>query len=213
MPRTRVPIRALLVDYGEVLCGPPDARAFEAMAVVAGTEVEPFTEAYWQLRPAYDRGELDGPAYWRLVGKQTGAPIDEGRAADLVERDIALWTTLDQHMLEWVDEVAAKGLPVGLISNMVPEIGTHLRDTMRAFDGFATVTYSYELGVAKPDPGIYHHALRSLGASPQETLLVDDRLPNVESAQALGLHAHRFASKDALVADVERLYAFVSGTS
>jgi FMN phosphatase YigB (HAD superfamily) len=46
---------------------------------------------------------------------------------------------------------------------------------------------------------------------PYETLLVDDRAPNVESAQALGLHAHRFAGKVGLVAEIERLYAFDSG--
>lgn len=226
MPGPRQPIRALVIDYGEVLCHAPDPVVFAEMARVAGAELQRFTDTYWQLRPAYDRGELDGPAYWRLVGEQTGArdqvrdqvpgdvpggETDADRTAELIALDIGLWAQVDEGMLEWANGVAAGGVPVGLLSNMVPEIGAYLRDTLRAFDRFATVTYSYEVGLAKPDPGIYHRALESLGAQPHETLFVDDRVPNVESAQALGFHAYRFVGRDGLIAELEQRYAFVSG--
>jgi putative hydrolase of the HAD superfamily len=213
MPVSRQPIRALLVDYGEVLCSAPDPAAFEGMARAAGVELELFGDAYWRLRPSYDRGELDGPAYWRLLAEDTGAEIDARRTAELVELDIGLWSRLDERMLAWANDVAATGVPVGLLSNMVLEIGLHLRDTLRAFAQFATVTYSFEVGLAKPDPEIYHRALESLGALPHETLFIDDRVPNVESAQALGLHAHRFLGRDGLMEEIERLYDFVPAPS
>ena len=34
--------------------------------------------------------------------------------------------------------------------------------------------FSYELGVRKPDPRIYRHALDAIGARPEETLFVGD---------------------------------------
>lgn len=211
VPDERMPIRALLVDYGEVLCHKPDAAWFEGMARIAGAELRRFTEVYWQLRPAYDCGELDGPAYWQLVGETVGSRIDAARTAELVERDIGLWANVDQQMLAWANGIAASGTPVGLLSNMVAEVGAHLRDTLGVFDRFTAVTYSYEVGRAKPDPRIYHRALDALGALPHETLFVDDRPVNVEAAQALGLHTHRFLGRRELVTEIDRLYAFVSG--
>lgn len=206
----RMPIRALLVDYGEVLCHAPNPAWFEGMARVAGAELPRFTEVYWQLRPAYDRGELDGPAYWQLVGESLGSRIDAARTAELVERDIGLWANVDEQMLAWANGVAESGTPVGLLSNMVAEIGAHLRDALGVFERFAAVTYSYEVGRAKPDPQIYHRALDALGAPPHETLFVDDRPMNVEAAQALGLHAHRFLGRTELETEIDRLYSFVS---
>lgn len=207
------PIHALVVDYGEVLCRAPDPQAFAAMARVAGVELGRFTDAYWHLRPAYDRGELDGPAYWRLLGEVTESRVDTGLAAELVEQDIALWAQLDEAMLAWVNDVAEAGTPVGLLSNMVPEIGVYLRDTMRLFDRFSSVTYSYEVGLSKPDPGIYHDALARLGVEPHEALFVDDRPPNVEAARSLGMHAHLYRGREALFVDLDARYALVTGRS
>jgi putative hydrolase of the HAD superfamily len=176
------------------------------MARLAGVEPERFTDAYWELRPPYDRGELDGPAYWSLLGVRVGASIDASRTVELVERDIALWSRVDGPMLDWANAVASSGVRVGLLSNMVAEIGAHLRDSLGLFEGFTSVTYSYEVGLAKPDARIYEHALASLGEAPGEALLVDDRAPNVEAARALGMHAHHFRAREALLAELEISY-------
>jgi putative hydrolase of the HAD superfamily len=213
MPGSRQPIRALLVDYGEVLCEAPDPEAFAEMAHVAGVEPSRFGDAYWHLRPAYDRGELDGRTYWHLLGEEVGIRVDADLTAELVARDIRLWARLDARMVEWANAVAERGVPVGLLSNMVAEIGSYLRDTLQVFERFTSVTYSYEVGLAKPDARIYHRALESLGAPPDETLFVDDRVANVESARAVGLHAHHFSGHDALVADVDATYTFVPTSS
>jgi putative hydrolase of the HAD superfamily len=206
----RRPIRALVVDYGEVLCKPPDPAALADMARVAGVQLERFTDAYWRLRGAYDRGELSGSAYWLAVAETVGARIDAALTSELVHRDIALWARVDEEMLSWVNAVAGSGVRVGLLSNMVAEIGAYLRDALRLFEGFSSVTYSYEVRLAKPDPRIYHHALASLGAAPHETLFVDDRGANVEAAQRIGMHVHHFRGREGLIAEIDDLYTLVS---
>jgi putative hydrolase of the HAD superfamily len=210
VPRSRTPIRALVVDYGEVLSKPPDPETFAGMARSVGAEPELFTDAYWELRPRYDRGELDGPAYWSAVGAKLGTSIDAGLAAGLVQRDIALWSRVDDPMLGWANAAASDGVRVGLLSNMVAEIGVHLRDSLRLFERFAAVTYSFELGLAKPDPRIYERALTDLEAEPHEALLVDDRAPNVEAARSVGMQAHLFRGRDALLAEIEASYVLVA---
>lgn len=184
----------------------PDPAAFAEMARAAGVEPERFADAYWQLRDAYDRGELSGSAYWLAVGRSVGARIDPELTAALVDRDIALWARVDDAMVAWVNGVAESGVRVGLLSNMVAEIGSYLRDTMRLFQSFASVTYSYEVRVAKPDPRIYQHALASLHAAPHEVLFLDDRAANVAAARRLGMHVHHFQGRDRLVAEIDSKY-------
>jgi putative hydrolase of the HAD superfamily len=57
-------------------------------------------------------------------------------------------------------------------------------------DRFDAVVVSGELGSAKPDPAVFAHALRALGAEPAEAVMVGDSLSNdVDGALAAGLGA------------------------
>ena len=67
-----------------------------------------------------------------------------------------------------------------------------------------TFTSCY-LGLRKPDPKIYRHALGILGAAPERTLFIDDRLENVAAASAVGMNAVQFTGAEALCRDLERL--------
>jgi FMN phosphatase YigB (HAD superfamily) len=60
--------------------------------------------------------------------------------------------------------------------------------------------------MSKPDPRIYLRTCKRLGRIPGECLFVDDRLSNVEGAEAAGLSAIGFKSSEATIPRVlERL--------
>ncbi len=67
------------------------------------------------------------------------------------------------------------------------------------------IIISAEEGVAKPDPAIYHIALRRLGVRPAEAVFVDDMAANVEAARALGMHGIQFRTREQAIADVRRI--------
>ena len=48
---------------------------------------------------------------------------------------------------------------------------------------------SHLLGYSKPDPRVFRAALEKIGATPTETLFVDDKAVNVNTAKALGIEA------------------------
>jgi putative hydrolase of the HAD superfamily len=52
---------------------------------------------------------------------------------------------------------------------------------------FKKVYYSYEMGKRKPDEDIFMQVLEENQLVPAETLLVDDSIPNIETARKLGL--------------------------
>ncbi len=61
---------------------------------------------------------------------------------------------------------------------------------------------SSRLGLVKPDPAIFEHALAVLDAKPDEVTFVDDRPENVEAAARVGLRAVHFTGVDQLRADL-----------
>jgi putative hydrolase of the HAD superfamily len=83
----------------------------------------------------------------------------------------------------------AQGLRLGIVSNFdgrLPGLvaGLGLASLVDA------VTYSTEAGAAKPDPAIFHGALRRLGVAPAEALHAgDDPRVDVQGARAAGLAA------------------------
>jgi 2-haloacid dehalogenase len=67
-----------------------------------------------------------------------------------------------------------------------------------------TVVSSHE-GVAKPDAEIFRLLLDRYGLEPKRTIMIDDSLPNIETAASLGMVAVRFTSPTALRAALNRL--------
>src|SRR5271169_6516379 len=63
-------VRVVVFDYGNVLCLDQTLEDMKAMGLVCSIADERFSEVYWKLRPSYDRGDIDGPAYWTAVVRQ-----------------------------------------------------------------------------------------------------------------------------------------------
>ena len=60
-------------------------------------------------------------------------------------------------------------------------------------DLFDRLFLSHEIGIHKPDEGIYTHTIQKAGIIPSETIFIDDSLANIEAAGHLGIsgiHIH-----------------------
>jgi putative hydrolase of the HAD superfamily len=66
---------------------------------------------------------------------------------------------------------------------------------------------SCEAGYAKPDPRIYHAALRRLAASPGSARFIDDTPGHVAAAQALGMAGHLHTGTAATITRIEDFLA------
>jgi putative hydrolase of the HAD superfamily len=70
---------------------------------------------------------------------------------------------------------------------------------------FAAFFSSCWLGVAKPSRRIFELALAMAQAEPSRSVFIDDREQNLAPARALGMHALRFTTADALRDDLAAL--------
>jgi putative hydrolase of the HAD superfamily len=192
-------LRGLILDYGDVLSRPQRTDSLAVMAARVGVSLEAFKTAYWAPRREYDGG-LSAADYWKRVFAALKIP---GDAADrlvawLIARDVESWTDYREETWELARAFRAAGGRTAFLSNGVPEIVGHLR-TARALDGlFDAVIVSCEVDCLKPDPRIFRLCLERLGVGAEETLFVDDRLENVESASRLGLRTLHFVGDDAV---------------
>ena len=92
-----------------------------------------------------------------------------------------------------VEALDAKGVPLFAITNFSADVWPPFRAREDAvFRRFRDIVVSGEEKLLKPDPAIYYRALDRFGLKAAEALFIDDRLINVEGAEAVGMQAHLF---------------------
>jgi 2-haloacid dehalogenase len=106
-----------------------------------------------------------------------------------------------------LEELDGQGVPLWALTNWSAETFALVRDdpAYGFLDRFRTIFVSGELRLVKPDPDIFRHTLREIGAEPGRTLFIDDAEKNVAAAAELGILTHRFTTPERLRADLVHL--------
>ncbi len=193
------PLRALILDFGEVLTGPQPRQIIEGMASMARLPVEEFLSRYWRHRKAYDCG-LTGPEYWSRV-VEGNEDVPPSLLSELIEMDALSWSDYRETVWDIAAEFRARGNRVAMLSNGVADIICRVRAERRLNELFDAVIVSCEIGQCKPEPEIYRMCINRLGVPADVTLFVDDRVENLAAAENVGLRTFHFTgdqSVDAL---------------
>jgi putative hydrolase of the HAD superfamily len=198
-------IRAVILDYGEVLCYPPTAEEMGRMASPFGMEPVPFRQLWDRNRLLYDRGDLSPEAYWSALAKDAGTRLTGEQLIQLRQWDLEMWAHDNPAMVEWLRQIHSSGVKTALLSNMPHDMVRYVRQEFDWLDQFDHLTFSAEVSLIKPDAAIYEHSLRGVGVAPSEVLFVDDKEPNIQGARAVGLRAIRFHSVEQLRSDLQEL--------
>ena len=182
----------VLFDLFGVIARDHAPTAMDRLAATAGAAVPDLHEAYWAMRPPYDRGELTGPDYWNRVADTLGTHFDDRRIAALIADDIAGWSAVDDDMVALIAELAAARRPIALLSNIPEELAAHYEEHHPWLKQFTVCAFSCRIGHAKPEPDAYRWCLQALALEPHRILFVDDREENIQAAGALGIPGHLF---------------------
>ena len=98
-----------------------------------------------------------------------------------------------QDLLEHAQQA---GLRVFGLTDNVKEIVAHLRQQYDFWQWFEAVVVSAEVGMMKPHPEIFQYLLQHHQLHADETVFIDDHLPNIAAASSLGMHTIHFVDAE-----------------
>lgn len=91
------------------------------------------------------------------------------------------------------------------LTDNVKEIVEHLNDRYDFWKYFIHTTVSAHIGLMKPNKEIFDYTMQKNGLLPHETLFIDDHLPNITTANELGLHTILFTNSTSCLKELEGL--------
>jgi putative hydrolase of the HAD superfamily len=194
-----LPGRTVIFDYGEVISLPPAPADRAVITALAGVspDSEPFWRAYNAYRDGLDQGHAGVAAYWRAIAADLGTSWDDARIHELWVADLRSWISVNPAIVEVLAGLKAGGTRLALLSNAGPDLGSYFRHGPLG-DFFAACYVSGELNLLKPDPEIYRHVLDDLGIGAADAVFIDNREPNVQGAESVGITGHLFTGVTSL---------------
>jgi HAD superfamily hydrolase (TIGR01509 family) len=130
--------------------------------------------------------------------------------ADLTGMDIATfqdkyWNgrARNQAALDWAQQLRDQGYKVGLLSNISTWRMNDFFTSDELNSMFDEVVLSGEVGLIKPSPEIFELTAAKLGVKPEDCIMIDDILENVDGAQAIGMKTILFGDTNQARADFE----------
>lgn len=194
MPRRSTPprIRALLLDFGNVLAPFSFDRFFERMELFS-----PFTKIALHymlfdlgLHARFERGEMGPAAFFAEIAHRFGLDQEKIDYAKFARWWCDIFLPSDDLLVDrLLAHVDRSRVAIGLVSNtnaIVYERVMHQHPIVHRHIPYAHRTLSYKVGVMKPHPAIFDEALGKLKVRADEALFVDDIPEYVAAFRALG---------------------------
>ncbi|HEY5621140.1 MAG TPA: HAD family phosphatase [Pontiella sp.] len=200
-------MKVILFDIGNVLVNFEFARLYEIHSRHSGRPVTPFSEADMEVRDAMERGEVSEEEWADYLNRSRGLAWTP---ADVIRAWRELFT-LNEAGYGLFRKAVDSNVRVYTLSN----IARHHMDAIEEnwngfFDGATGLFLSYQIGIRKPNPDIYHHALNKLGVPADQCLFIDDLPENIAAARAIGFNALRFIPENHAVIE-DALNEFIEG--
>jgi HAD superfamily hydrolase (TIGR01509 family) len=129
-------------------------------------------------------GRIDADAFWQRVGLDAA-----------LEGPYLAGHTLVPGARAFLERARDADMPVWCLSNDVARWGAAIRASLDIEHLLRGVIISSDVGVRKPDAGIYERLLEQVGYPATDLLFVDDRPRNVAAAAALGIRAVCFSTE------------------
>ncbi len=193
---------AVLFDAGGVLVL-PDPAVLGPLLAYYGGDAEPETHrrahyAAMKAKSDAESAESNWSVYNAVYVEIIGVDEADAEEAELVlevTRHAVLWRSPIDDTRRAMDRLAASGVPMGIVSNASGQIEGALARTMcQVGPGehveVRCVVDSQVVGVAKPDPAIFDHALSHFsGIERSRIAYVGDSVTmDIASSAAAGLH-------------------------
>ncbi len=201
----------LIVDWGGVLTMPIHAAIGRWLKVTGvdqdhyGTVVRRWVEPLpGEISPVHrlERGELAVEDFEHLLSAALALEGSTVEARGLVGKMFADLAIYEDSMTSLVTRARAAGIRTGLLSN---SWGNEY-DRTDWHEMFDAVVISGEVGMRKPEPGIFELAVDRMGLPADECVFIDDMAHNIVAAEQAGIVGIVHRTFDETAAELEALF-------
>jgi putative hydrolase of the HAD superfamily len=196
-------ITAIFWDIGGVLVRTEDRSPRARLAQSLGTTYEDLEELVWggERGRLAQCGHISEPEQWRFACRSLG--LDEGQAGWLKSEFFA-GDRVDYELAHTIRQLR-QDYKTGVISNAMSDARRFLEEEAGIADAFDHLTYSYAVGIMKPQREIFEAALQASGVEAAQAVFVDDYGKNVTGARETGMQAVHFKSREQALQDLESI--------
>jgi len=199
---TLMSIRAVIFDLGGVLLYIPEPGVrYAKWEMLLGLQPGELLEILRQSGFIADAtiGKLSEQ---EMVGQlSTLLGLNSQQANEFLDEH-ATYFELNRELTEFVERLRPR-YKTAILSNAWPDAPKKIEERYHFEEIVDTIIYSCEVGMAKPEPGIYYLACQRLGVLPEEVVFIDDTERNVIGAQCLGIQAVLFQHNAQAIAEMQ----------
>jgi epoxide hydrolase-like predicted phosphatase len=194
-------MKTVFFDWGGVVANDPGDDFLTKLLQDVGATAEQIQEIFQVYMKRFMRGEISEAEYWNELRTHYGFVIQ-----DSISDEFKKWSGLvaNQDILSLVDEAKNKGWQTAILSNVI-EPTYNVLQSAGFYDRFDMVIASCKEGVAKPDVKIYELALERAGATPEESIFIDDKQSNLDPAKEMGFVTVLASNPSQIIEDVRAL--------
>lgn len=140
---------------------------------------------------------------WKQILEDNGIPQQ-----DYCEVEKMFWEGdgADEELLNYIRSLR-RNYRTGLISNAWSDARRILTEKYQCMDAFDRAVFSAEVGIMKPDPGIYWNMIHAFRIEPEDSVFIDDFPENVDAAKRIGMKAVLFHNPDQVISEINAVLA------
>nr|WP_294779876.1 HAD family phosphatase [uncultured Flavobacterium sp.] len=177
-------IDAIIFDFGDIFIN------LDKPAPISGLQklgMKEWNSDFDQLNHSFETGSISPEDFIGGFQKQ----LPNASKEEILKAWNSVLADFPKYRLEFLQELAKK-YRLFLLSNTDSiHIATFEKNNASFFkdfyDCFEKVYFSFDMGLRKPDPKIYQVLLDNHNLIPENTLFVDDKTENTDSAATLGI--------------------------
>ena len=180
-------IKAVVFDYGGVICFPPSPENEAELGRQSGLSLETLRELQRTYRGELDRGTYDTLEFYRFILSKAGISPDENTLAQIARTDTEGWMRIDSAAVQLMRDVKAAGFTLGILSNMSHEFLAWALGAVPVLGEADIAIFSCHYNVIKPETAIYEILRERIGCDYGEIVFFDDNADNIAKAKELGI--------------------------
>ena len=151
---------------------------------------------------AMDAGK---PVHVAMAERVAAHPEHEGMIRRWFDEWPAMMSGPVPGAVDILREMKERGLRLYALTNWSADTFHHAQSKFDFLGWFEDIVVSGRIGMIKPDPQIFRHAIDQCGLDPARTLFIDDSAKNTAAAATLGFHVHHFTDAGTLRAHIAQL--------